>query len=75
MIRVMDKREAAETAIRYLGGYRPAARILNVSAPVVHRWVNVTGQIPAHHVLAVEAACESRVTRYQLRPDVFGAGA
>lgn len=27
---------------------------------------------PAHHCLAIEEATGGKVTRYQLRPDVFG---
>ncbi len=30
------------------------------------------GRVPAERVLAIEAATHGKVTRYDLRPDVFG---
>ena len=37
----------------------------------VDRWRR-TGKVPAHHCIPIEVATKGAVTRYELRPDVFG---
>jgi len=37
----------------------------------IDRWRR-TGKVPAHHCIPIENATEGAVTRYELRPDVFG---
>lgn len=37
----------------------------------VWRWVRA-GRVPAEYALAIETATGGKVTRYELRPDVFG---
>ena len=44
------------------------ARVCGVSRQAVHSWKS----IPAEHCIAIEAATNGRLTRYALRPDVFG---
>lgn len=57
-----------ETAIRRIGSYR-LAQMLGVKHPTIHSWLRA-GRPPAKRVLAIEAA--TGISRYQLRPDVFG---
>jgi DNA-binding transcriptional regulator YdaS (Cro superfamily) len=51
-------------------GITQLARVVGVRPPTIHVWLRSTGHVPAHHVLAVEAA--TGVSRYELRPDVYG---
>jgi len=43
------------------------ARALGIRAPSIYDWKVV----PAERVLAVERATGRRVTRYELRPDIY----
>lgn len=54
-------------AIENAGGTAALARALNIRPQAVSQWEKV----PAERVIQVEAL--SGVSRYQLRPDVFGA--
>ena len=60
-----------ETAIRLAGGVPAIARAFEISQPAIHRW-RARGKPPADRVIALERATMGRVTRYQLRPDIFG---
>lgn len=61
--------DAARQAIEHLGGLSAAARLFDVTPGAIHKWV--TKRVPAERVLELERATESRVTRYQLRPDLY----
>ena len=62
-----------ERAVGIIGSQSAIARLLGgkVRPQHVSYWVSV-GRVPAEHCRAIEAATDGRVTRYQLRPDVFG---
>ena len=60
-----------ETAIRLAGGVPAVAKALDISQPAVHRW-RARGKAPADRVIHLEHATQGKVTRYELRPDVFG---
>lgn len=47
-----------------------AARI-SVTPQAVNQWVKA-GHVPAERCRSIEEATRGRVTRYDLRPDVFG---
>jgi DNA-binding transcriptional regulator YdaS (Cro superfamily) len=55
-----------ELAIERVGGSSELARILGITPAAISQWERV----PPNRVLAVESA--SGVSRYDLRPDVFG---
>lgn len=59
-----------ESAIDLVGSYR-LAKAVGVKPPTVFSWLR-RGIPPAERCRAIEAATGGRVTRYQLRPDVFG---
>lgn len=61
--------EAATRAIVMLGGLSATARVMGVTAPAVRKWTRY--RVPAERVLALEAATEERVTRHELRPDIY----
>lgn len=56
-------REAANA----VGGVSELARRIGVHHSAVCHW----RKVPAERVLAVEAATESAVTRYDMRPDLY----
>lgn len=67
--------KAIERAIDILGGQSALARAIGgpVKQGHVWYWLNERdGQVPAEHCLAIEAATEGRVSRHELRPDVYG---
>lgn len=58
-----------DRAIKAAGGKAALARSLNITLQAVAQWERV----PPERVLAVEAA--SGVSRYELRPDIYGEAA
>jgi DNA-binding transcriptional regulator YdaS (Cro superfamily) len=60
----MDK--ALQEAIRTAGGLHALGRKLGISHQAVSQW----RRVPAERVLDVERL--TGISRYQLRPDVFG---
>ena len=69
-----------ERAIEICGSQTELARRVSrhLPDPIVSQhvwnWVNrAEGKVPAECCRAIEAATEGRVTRYELRPDVFGS--
>ena len=61
------KSDALTRAIEAAGGVARLAGALNISSQAVSQW----DRVPAHRVLAVEAAAGRAVTRYELRPDLY----
>lgn len=71
-----DEVEKASALERAVAALKPAtqaqlARVTGQQPQAVTRWMR-TGHVPAHHCLAIEEATAGAVTRYDLRPDVFG---
>jgi DNA-binding transcriptional regulator YdaS (Cro superfamily) len=59
-----------EKACRALGGRKvDVARVLGISPAAVTRWGDT---VPVHRAIALEHASGGKVTRYDLRPDIFG---
>jgi DNA-binding transcriptional regulator YdaS (Cro superfamily) len=50
------------------GGTTRLAEILGIRPQAVSQWK----VIPVKHVLAIEKALRSKITRYQMRPDIYG---
>lgn len=63
--------DALDKAISNLGGVTALARAIGQRQPTVSNW-KARGQVPVQHCLAIENATGGEVTRYDLRPDVFG---
>ncbi len=57
-----------ENAIRAAGGVASLARALGIAQPSVSAW----SRVPSERVLAIESI--TRVSRFTLRPDLYGAG-
>jgi DNA-binding transcriptional regulator YdaS (Cro superfamily) len=64
--------DALLTAITTVGGQRALARKLGVTQGQLWRWLNRDKKAPATRCIAIERATNGQITRYQLRPDVFG---
>ena len=69
---------AAKRAIELLGGARQIAKELDVTTQAVYQWK----RIPAEHVLKIEGMlsrvgvwADDKISRHELRPDIFGEGA
>lgn len=66
--------EPIERAVQIVGGQTKLAR--HIGGPVkqahVWNWLHKGTRVPAEHCLAIERATGGAVTRYALRPDVFG---
>lgn len=64
--------EALQKAVELVGGQSSLAKAIGVKQQHVWNWLNRDGKPAAEHVLGIEAATNGAVTRYDLRPDVFG---
>jgi DNA-binding transcriptional regulator YdaS (Cro superfamily) len=65
--------EALRKAVELAGGQSRLAKAIGVRQQHVWNWLNRDGKPAAEYVLQIESAVSGKVTRYELRPDVFGA--
>lgn len=70
--RIESPAQALVAAVRLIGGQAKTARLLGTSQPAVWAWIHRKKPLPAEHVLAVEAATKFAISKYDLRPDVYG---
>lgn len=63
--------KAVTKAANVVGGQAELAKRLNISPQAVNKWIK-RGLVPPERVLEVERLTNGAVTRYELRPDVFG---
>lgn len=74
IVRTMNTAATAlDRAIHLLGSQQALANLLNIRSPSISEW-RARGPlgVPAARCLAIERATHGAVTRYELRPDVFG---
>lgn len=69
----MEERTPLEEAIAHVGSQQALADLLGLRPPSVSEW-RKRGRPPAERCIAIEEATGGLVTRYALRPDVFGSG-
>lgn len=67
----MKRETPIDRACALMGGYAPLAREIGCDRTRVFYWLK-TGKAPGEFCRAIEAATGGKVTRYELRPDVFG---
>jgi DNA-binding transcriptional regulator YdaS (Cro superfamily) len=65
----MTRFEALMKAFRIYRTQDAMAEALGVAQPSISRWINQSKQLPAEHVLKVEA--DTGVSRHDLRPDIY----
>jgi DNA-binding transcriptional regulator YdaS (Cro superfamily) len=62
-----------QRAVNIVGSQTALARKLSLSQGRVWQWLNdPSAKVPAERCIAIEQATEGAVTRYELRPDIFG---
>ena len=64
-------KKAAWQAIKLLGGPRKVSVRYDLSVQAVYKW----SKIPVDRVLEIEEATGGQVTRYEMRPDIYGESA
>lgn len=69
---MMSAMDALTAAIETAGGVGKLATAIGLGQNVVSNW-KARGKVPADKCLAIEEATGGKVTRHDLRPDVFGA--
>lgn len=67
----MDDITPLDRACQILGNASALARALRIKPPSVAEW-RARNRVPAERCLAIERATNGRVTKHELRPDVFG---
>lgn len=72
---LMNSQEAIKIAVAACGRQVNLARAVGVTPGFANQWVHGLRPIPAHQCIPIEEACGGVVTRYDLRPDVFGSQA
>lgn len=64
-----------QKAVDLVGGQAALAEKIGKKQPHVWNWLNRGNKrAPGEFCIAIEQATDGRVTRYELRPDVFGTG-
>ncbi len=63
------RNDALERAITQVGGVAALARAINVTPQAVSQW----DRVPAERAIAVEKATDGKITRHDLRPDLYPA--
>lgn len=62
---------ALDRALQLLGSQRRFADAVGLRSASVSCWKKI-GRVPAERCVAIERITNGQVTRYDLRPDVFG---
>lgn len=61
--------QALAKAVELVGGQSAMARLLEIRQPSVWAWLEKGKELPAEHVLKVEA--NTGISRHLLRPDLY----
>lgn len=65
---MLTPHEALQTAVRIAGGRSAAAAALGISRQALWKW----RVAPVERVADLERLAKGKVSRYELRPDIFG---
>ena len=66
----MKNKTAIQKVIEFFGTDVQLAEAMNVTPQAVGKWKRL--KVPAERCLEIETKTNGSVTRYELRPDVFG---
>lgn len=64
---------ALEKAVEIVGSQAELARRIDKKQAHVWNWLNRDKEVPAEAVIPIERATEGKVTRHELRPDLYPA--
>ena len=67
---VRVRKNSVQKAADLVGSQSKLAVKLGITAQAVQQWVE-KGQPPAERVLDIERATDGKITRHQLRPDLY----
>lgn len=69
-----DSRRALQRAVELAGGQAELARLIGGKVRQAHiwNWLHRDHRIPGERAVQIEEATKRKVTREQLRPDLFG---
>lgn len=65
----MDQRTPLQRAAEAVGSQQRLAEVLGITPQAVSQW----DRVPAERVIAIERATGGKVTRHELRPDLYPA--
>ncbi|MCQ2989026.1 helix-turn-helix domain-containing protein [Pseudomonas tremae] len=65
------KERPVDTVVRLAGGQAKLARLCSTSQPRIWQCINRNQRVPADLVIPFERAVEGKVTRHELRPDLY----
>lgn len=68
----MAKKQPLDVVVEVLGSQAELARQLGIKPPTVSQWFTEKRPVPPRFCIPIEQATSGAVTRYDLRPDVFG---
>ena len=63
--------DAIKCAVEIAGGQTALAARVGLAQAYVHNWVYRNKQVGPRFVIPVEKAVDGKVTRHQLRPDLY----
>lgn len=67
----MSELQALQEAVKIVGGQTALAEKIGKKQGHIWHWLNESKKAPAEAVLAIEAATDGKVSRHQLRPDIY----
>lgn len=62
---------ALKKAIELAGGQSALAKICGVKQQHVWNWINRDKKISPEHVIPIEKGLDGKITRHDLRPDIY----
>jgi DNA-binding transcriptional regulator YdaS (Cro superfamily) len=68
----MTPQQAFKKAIKLLQGQNKASKLMGFSQPAISRQISSGRKPKPEHCLLLELLTKGEVTRYQLRPDIYG---
>ena len=63
--------KAISYATQLMGTQEALGKLISVSQPTIHSWIAGEYTISGEYVIPVEKATNGKVTRHQLRPDLY----
>jgi DNA-binding transcriptional regulator YdaS (Cro superfamily) len=63
--------DALKLAVKTLGGHSATAKAIGISQQAVTRKMRHGGRVPAEWCLPLEEATNGKITRHDLRPDLY----